>query len=230
MTKVKINGVIYGVRDGEVIVCGFDKDNCPALVHIEHEVQGKPVVQIRKGAFEYSDISIVEIPSTINSISAGAFFACHYLEQVSEYVVDTSNYMITTGLNRIHPWVFVDENAFANCESLTTVEFKRPFRYVYASAFEDCASLVNLYVQLGTIKKDAFKNCVALKEIYLGDNAHLANDSIEKSGISKLIVKDKLSYTTLMGKHMQANHVRICCEASSPVMEMAYLGFEVETI
>ena len=230
MKKVKINGLIYGVRDNEVVVCGFEKDNCPATVHIEHEVQGKPVIQIRKGAFEYSDIAIVEIPSTVNTISAGAFFACHYLEKVSEYQVDTSKYKVSPTLNRVHPWIFVDESAFSNCESLTTVEFKKSFRYVYTSAFEDCSSLENLYVQLGTIKKDAFKNCGALETIYLGDNAHLSNDSIEESGISKLIVKDNLSYTTLIGKHLQKKPVRICCDAVSPVMELAYLGFEVETI
>jgi hypothetical protein len=230
MKKVKINGVIYGVRDGEVIVCGVVDKNYPANIRIEHEVQGKPVVQIRSGAFEFRDFRSIELPSTINTISKGAFFACHFLERVSEYQVDTSSYKLTPTLNKIHPWVFIDESAFSNCENLKTVEFKKPFRYVYASAFEDCVMLENMYVLLGTIKKDAFKNCGALKEIYLGDNAHLSNDSIEKSGISKLIVKDNLSYTTLMGKHMQANHVRICCEASSPVAELAYLGFEIETI
>ena len=219
-----------GVRDQEAIVCGVDGNNYPAVVHIEHEVQGKPVVQIRKGAFQFTDITSVEIPSTINTISANAFAACHYLEEVSEYVVDTSKYVITTGLGRIHPWIFIDEFAFSDCEGLITVQFKKSFRYVYTSAFENCSSLKNLYVQLGQIKKDAFKNCTSLNEIYLADNGHLSNDSIEESAIRRIIVQNKLSYTTLMGKYMQKTPIRICCKVTSPVADLAYEGFELELV
>ncbi len=230
MKKVKINGIIYGVRDSEAIVCGVDGDNYPAVVHIEHEVQGKPVVQIRKGAFQFTDITSVEIPSTINSISANAFAACHYLEDVSEYVVEISKYVYPPRYNIVHPWFFIDESAFSDCESLITVECQKPFRYIYTSAFENCTALKNMNVLLGQVRKNAFKNCTSLTEIHMGEHAHLSNDSIEESAIRKITAQKELSYTTLMGKHMKSTPVRVCCEAHSPIADLAYLGFEVELI
>ena len=224
MKKIAIDGIIYGIREHEVIVCGLDK-KYPEAVHIEETIQEKPVVEIRAKAFVNSDIVQITLPQTICLIGKRAFWGCKHLESVIG-MPTSFNHLFHPN---VHAFVILNEEAFANCVNLQKVEFTDPLRYVATSAFENCEKLATMNVLLGTIRKNAFKNCSALKQLQLAANNYLASGSIEESGISEIVVSENFSYTKQVEKHLREKPVLLRCPNFSDVNDMVYFGFIVTT-
>lgn len=223
MKKVVIDGIQYGVRDDEVLVLGFGKNEFVANVVIPAEVQQKPVRQIYKGAFQGTNIETVLIPTTIHYIHNNAFLCCRNLTSVSDYVVNQ-----VSGI--VYPWMHIYDNAFAECENLRTVSLQKEVGYVTECAFSGCRKLGSLNTTFGTVRKNAFYGCQSLTEICFGKHGHIANQSIENSAIKKIIAYGKLSYTQLILNYIRKQQIKICCPATSNLIDLAYVGCDVEII
>lgn len=89
------------------------------------------------------------LPSSVEEISAYAFWGNPYLEHVT----------LDSGLNSVPAY------AFSNCINLKSVEIPLPVRSIEAKAFEDCVNLsrVTLPDSMSYIHESAFDGCSGVK-------------------------------------------------------------------
>lgn len=223
MKKVVIDGIQYGIRDDEVLVLGYAKGEFVSNVIIPATVQKKPVRQIRQGAFQGTNIETIQIPTTIHYIHKDAFLCCKQLTDVSDYF---TNQVCGT----VYPWLHIYDSAFAECENLSKVSLRKDVGYLTDSAFAGCRNLCVLNANLGTIRKDVFRDCSSLTEICFGRNGKICNHSIESSAIKKITVRKELSYTQSILRHIRKNQIKISCPANSKLLDLAYVGYAIEII
>ncbi len=104
---------------------------CEGELIIPEYYGGLPVTQIWTGALNYTDITGVVIPDTVESLTSGYNFdGCRELK----YAV------ISNGLT------IIPNNAFSNCDLLETVELGYSVEKIYCNAFMNCPNLE--YVEL----------------------------------------------------------------------------------
>ena len=93
-----------------------------------------------------SNLTGIELPSSVESIGYSAFENCKGLE----YMIIP--YSITS----------IDEDAFRNCSSMTYLEIGSSVRYIDKTAFSFCSSLTNVSVAYGNTVYDSRDNCNAI--------------------------------------------------------------------
>lgn len=223
MKKVVIDGIQYGVRDDEVLVLGYARGAFVANVIIPASIQEKPVRQIRQGAFRGTNIETIQIPTTIHHIHKEAFYGCKQLTDVSDYFI----YQI---YGTVYPWMHIYDKAFAECENLKKVNIRKEVGYLTDSAFAGCRNLCVLNAKIGTVRKNVFQRCSSLTEISFGRNGKICNHSIEDSAIKKITAWKELNYTQSILRHMRKNQIKICCQENSKLLDLAYIGCDVEII
>lgn len=123
--------------------------------------QGKdniPVKSLSIGAFSGTDIQSVFIPQHFNWDTYNAFKNCKKLSKVT--------------FEEGSKLTYIDNGAFAGCESLTSIKIPNTVTKIGESAFEGCSSLADVVLpdKLITINISTFKNCNALTEINLPDS------------------------------------------------------------
>ena len=111
---------------------------------IPETINGLPVTEIRSGAFDYSNISSVTIPSTVEIIGRWAFEYCENLKKV-----------IINGAKEIV------REAFYKCSSLNEIILSENLESIGEQAFCYCSSLneVILPASVKSIGNRAFCNC-----------------------------------------------------------------------
>lgn len=77
----------------------------------------------------------------------------------------------------------ISEEAFYNCDGLTTVIIKNGIENIYNNAFDGCRNLskIELPNSIESISAGAFRNCVQLKKILLPSNLKFISDSLFKN-------------------------------------------------
>ncbi len=136
-----------------VVITGYSGN--ANLVDIPRVVTGLPVVAIEERAFERAGFKRVIIPETVEEIGDSAFFNC---EELAEITVLGSRI-----LN-------IEDNAFARCKSLATVDFPHKSRQgtgtliIHEGAFSECEMLTHVTFPYATVKlyAYAFEDCTAL--------------------------------------------------------------------
>ena len=81
----------------------------------------------------------------------------------------------------------IEENAFENCERLTTVFIPSHLKLIKAYAFDGCKQLRNINIpnSVTEIESFAFNNCESLKFLYFGEQLqHLGGFAFAGSGVS----------------------------------------------
>lgn len=138
-------------------------------------VVGKNIIEITTCMFkDCKNISNVELPNSVRSISVSAFENCEKLEYVN-----IPNSVTSIGLkafyacNKLKNITLPDSltniggNAFSHCESLTSIIIPNNVVNLSTNAFSECYSLkdVTLSNQLNMISSGVFANCKNLESI-----------------------------------------------------------------
>ena len=117
----------------------------------------KPVTTIDDTGFEYTNITQVVIPSSVNYIGTLAFNNCSQLGEV-KFVGSAESYTIALG-------------AFQNCTNLTRLTLPSNLTVIESQMFRGCTSLSSLYLKdcgkLETIGNSAFDDCTNISFVYL---------------------------------------------------------------
>lgn len=154
------------------------------LYYVPYEFEGvckvrESVRELGANSFAYSKaLTGVELPSTLETIRAQAFYGCPVLESVD--IPDSVEIM--------------EESAFAFCDSLTSVRLSENMKSIYDETFYKCKSLKTIKIpdsvwrvgvsafsgsglesiefgkSLQIIYRGAFENCVGLKQVLLPES------------------------------------------------------------
>lgn len=109
-----------------------------------------------EGAFEYSGLESVNIPSSVKIIGENTFSSCMRLRSV----------VLPNGLKEIK------ENTFCWCKSLKDVKIPQGLVTIRRAAFTGCESLQSVMLTEGvkSIEQGAFAGCKSLESIYIPDS------------------------------------------------------------
>ena len=156
--------------DGTVSISGLKAATESGILDIPTTINGKTVTGISSGAFAgdpsiidkfetnvatlaandevnyLSDITTINIPSSVTKISAGAFSGMESLTTVN---------FVGNSLNSI------GENAFADCVNLSEINLPNGITEIPYGAFENCRNLTNLAIPNGVTKIGAQAFCGA---------------------------------------------------------------------
>jgi hypothetical protein len=109
------------------------------------------ITSIGQWAFKETNISKLQIPNSVKTISAGAFSSCAELSSVSlPETIDT-----------------ISDYAFMTCKKLSSIVIPSKVKYIGASSFTDCESIERFTVpsSVETVGEYAFSGCLALKSM-----------------------------------------------------------------
>lgn len=133
------------------------------------------VVSIGDGAFAYSDINTVNIPSSVRTIGNSAFYKCGLL----------SNLTMESGVQTI------GDDAFMDCTSLTSVVIHDSVTYIGERAFYNCSiKKINIPGSVEKIGKSAFNSCDLLTELTI-------EDGVKNIGNGAFYYCTRLTYITI---------------------------------
>ena len=180
-------GVIYDISaDGTyAMVIGYK--GIATKVRIAAEYQGLPVKNIYLVAFNNKSITSVVIPDSVTSIGGGAFYNCSSLTSINvsdentTYKSINGNLYSKDGKNLIQyatgktdsSFIIPDgvvglgNEAFAHCDSLTSVTIPKSVTSIGDNAFMDCNSLTSVTIpkSVTSIGNWAFSSCSSLTSI-----------------------------------------------------------------
>lgn len=122
--EVVKDGIKYTITDGKAVVSGLDDETIVDVV-IPDEVDGCPVVEIGKQAFENQPIKSITLGKNVLSIGIRAFYSCLNLDKV----------ILNDKLQQI------DDSAFERCFCLTDISFGSNLFLIGRCAFKECYNL-----------------------------------------------------------------------------------------
>lgn len=128
--------------------------NCSSLHHIR--IPSSCTI-IMHGAFDTSALRTVELKTGLRQFDTRSFFCCNSLERIK----------IPRSVHTLH------EEAFANCEHLSVVEFiEGELNSIREKSFSGCTSLRSVHFSstLEVILEQAFNHCIQLMTIVLPEN------------------------------------------------------------
>ena len=158
---------------------------------IPAEYKGLPVTSIGDGAFQgCSNLTSIEIPSSVTSIGVRAFWGCSKLKY-NEYdnglylgnaqnpylaLMETKTIDITSCTIHKQTKVIVC-NAFSGCSSLTSIEIPSSVTSIGECAFQDCSRLTSIEIpsSVTSIGVRAFWGCSKLKYNEYDNGLYLGN-------------------------------------------------------
>ena len=151
-SETTVDGFTYTLLDdGTAKITNFDIIDTTTDVVVPSEINGYTVSAV--SGFSYTDITSITLPSTLTSISYGAFENCKKLETA----------VIPDSIKTIEAFAFND------CESLKNITLPEGIENIKHSAFSYCSSLEKV-VFPSTVKKlgsSSFASCTSLTEVIL---------------------------------------------------------------
>ena len=179
-------------------------------------IKGKPVRQIAANAFSNcKNIAAIVLPSTLSHIQEGAF---------AQSDVSTIERKADSG----SPTLYVNKFAFYECDKLTEVKFGgKTFLESSGYQFKGCCNLskIDSLSIYGAIPKGAFLY-TNLKLFCFNDSTYVAKEAFLGTPLERVYVQGKLKYSADFLKHREK--MEIVCEKTSPILELAYEGFNVK--
>lgn len=157
LTMPKNDGTFeYKDYNGGIEILGLVDGDFSGELHIPEYIDGKRVISIGFEAFASSNVEVVYLPDTVESIYGYAFFGCENLREV--YMSDNVTYMGT--------------NVFNYCKNLEYVKLSEKLTYINNYLFIHCTSLemIKIPASVTYVSEDAFYGCENLREVYFEDS------------------------------------------------------------
>lgn len=186
MPFLAISGLFsYEIRDGQAVILSYT--GFLRRVTIPETLGGFPVTEIASYAFEYTDVSEVKIPASVQKIGSRAFEKCASLESFSVAEENLSYCSVDgvllnadgstllrcpqakSGVYTVPEGVTVlAAYAFSDCTALTQIKLPATLVSVGDYAFSGCRfSSITLPPSLHTLADGAFYRCSSLAGILL---------------------------------------------------------------
>ena len=146
----------YEIKGDAATITGCDKKASGALI-IPATIEGKPVTSIGDKAFRYcSNLTSIDIPSSVTSIGDKAFANCSGLKSI----------MISDSVTSI------GVRAFGGCKSLTGITIGEGVTSIGKEAFSWCSRLTSMTIpeSVTSIGEATFYNCSSLTSITIGNS------------------------------------------------------------
>ena len=154
------------IQDDHVEILGYRAQD--TAVTVPAFIDGKPVTQIGKKAFEYADVVEVYLPDTISEIGTSAFENCRCLqridlpdslEKIGDHAFDGC--LCLAGISLKGRLTCIEKYTFYCCNSLSSISLPDTVEVIEMNAFERCRSLTDIYLPEGLkdIGRGAFVNC-----------------------------------------------------------------------
>jgi hypothetical protein len=142
-------GINYVIVDGKSITITESRRSGPT-VNIPGQIQGLPVTAIGDGAFAYSGLRNITIPSTVTSIGYSAF-----------------QYSGLTSIAIPPSVTSIGGRAFRSCFNLTSITIGSSVRSIGSEAFYGCNGLTSVIISssVTAIGEGAFHECDSLASI-----------------------------------------------------------------
>lgn len=146
---------------------------------IPETYNGKNVLAIGENAFKNSNVKNVQLPSTLESIKANAFYGCVNIESIDipndVFEIRASAFENCVNLKKVslsNEISAIRAAAFKNNISLKEIELPESLEYLGASVFSHCSSLEEITIpnKVVEINGQTFEYCVSLRKINLHDN------------------------------------------------------------
>ena len=159
------------IDDGITEYNGTDRMN-----QLEEVTIGKDLITIGDRAFEFTDITTITLPDSVETIGEGAFSNCDKLTSVNipDNVTTIGNgaFQNTAITSVAIPGSVktIGQYAFENCTSLATLELGSGIQTIDVWAFRGCTSLTSVSIpdSVKTIGSSAFYSCTSLETLSLG--------------------------------------------------------------
>ena len=141
------------------------------------EYQGEYTVVAITG-FRDTNIAIIELPDTIETIGSSAFYNCSNLESIT----------LLDGVKTI------ENSAFQDCSSLMSMDVPDTVTRIGAYAFAACKELANITIGDGvnSIGSVAFEGCTGLDSVYINDLANWCQITFGNYSSNPLYYADNL--------------------------------------
>ena len=145
----------YEIKDGTVTITGSDYFTHEEFI-IPAKIEGKPVTNIGKKAFQASELTSITIPDSVTSIGEHAFRAS-----------DLTSMKIPDSVTSI------GDKAFSTCINLTSITIPHSVTSIGDEAFSQCESLTSITIphSVPSIGYWAFQNCISLAAVTFLGNA-----------------------------------------------------------
>jgi hypothetical protein len=189
-------------NDSECIIDGYDGAENVVVIPNEHD--GLTVTGITAGIFNEYDIEefVISSENTEFKVDAGVLYNFAKTEVLAYPIAKTdTTYAINSDSSKC---TSIADSAFANAKNLTYIDLGQTLIYIGRNAFEDCVSLVKLYIPstVTTIGANAFSmsTSCAISSITFSLPSSLKSINDEAfSGLNNLIELSIPSSVTTIG-------------------------------
>ena len=131
---------VYMVKDDGIRIREYKGNE--EEINIPDKIDGKPVISLGSGSFQYSGVRKVYIPDTVSEIAAYAFEGCDELEEVSGCAgVEIIRYEAFDACRNLKNIAIpqnlkvIEEGCFMNCDNLESVVLPETLQSIGAAAF-----------------------------------------------------------------------------------------------
>lgn len=217
-----VNNFVFDVGVDSAILIGWDDSvQTPSGIQkVPVSVDNRPVVAIRKKAFECTYIEYLELPATITTIGKEAFRGGS-IKGVRFYADD-----------RFH-WqekLKIEDAAFKDCILLEYFSTMQSIDVGYL-AFCGCPKLKestfnNMYFYL--IHPEAFASTQSLKEIHISQNGWIQANALKHSSITDVYLAEFAKIPEKTIEHIKTKGITLHIYPDSPLMDLAYEGICVK--
>ena len=185
-THIEDDTFKYKEANNGMILVGFktaldydDTDPYPKVIDIPNEFNGKPILLIAQGAFDYKDITHITIPDSVIAIGPSVFMNCanlvsvtlpNSLKVLSEQLFD--NCISLTSIDLPGSLEIIQEGAFGGCSLLSSISIPSTVTTIGMGAFRGCSLLSSISIPstVTTIGMGAFRGCASLTSMVIPDS------------------------------------------------------------
>ncbi len=146
MLENQSTGLYYEIsEDGKAVyIAGMGTFDGTDVV-VPEKMFGLPVVGIKAGAFDGSNITSITLPKSMTEIETGAFDGCEALRKVECPLWIVSSLPQRVDSLTITDGTSISQNDFSNLTELKIIELPKSITEIADGAFENCTKLTIIY-------------------------------------------------------------------------------------